>query len=129
MQSAKSVFLLSMVAITLLPWQMVCMAHPMGHNHHHEPGELSPCEKRKRNKDTAFWPLMDCDRMAIDTGHYRRPHNENLIRAIQTLFVAPVKLQLVKIELPQAPALQLPEPRGNSDPPPESISRRGPPFS
>ena len=129
MQGVRSIFLLFVVTNVLFPWQMVCMAHPTGHKHHHEPGELSPCEKRKQNKETAFWPLMDCYRTAIEANHFQLPQNDKLVRTVQTLLVAQVRPEIAKMALPEEAPIRLPDPCGNSDPPLEAISLRGPPLS
>jgi len=113
----------------LFPWQMVCMVHPTGHEHHQEEGELSLCEKRKLCKENSYWPPMDCYRFTIDADDYQLPQNELLIPTVRTLAVAAVLPELVTIELPDEPSFRLPEPWGNSDPPLETNPLRGPPFA
>lgn len=104
------------------------MVHPTGHKHHQEEGELSLCEKRKLCKENTFWPPMDCYRFAIDADDYQLPQNEQLIPTERNLAVTASLRELVKIVLPEEPALTMPGPWGNSDPPLEANPLRGPPF-
>ncbi len=128
MKRAKSIFLLSIISMMLLPWQLMCMAHPMGHAHHHAPGELSPCEQRRLYKETSVWPPMDCYKLSINADDYQLPQNDKLTPSVQTLAVTAVLLELIKVDLPENVFIPLPDPKCHSRPPPSSNLLRAPPI-
>lgn len=69
----------------MLPWGILnfCVAHPTGHNHHHEPGEVTPCEMRKLYKGSTpvVWPPMECYHFLVDTDDF---HTVNNIKTLPT---------------------------------------------
>jgi len=108
------------------PWQIVCMEHPTGHNHHHKPGELSTCELRRLCNETSFWPPMDCHKLTIQADDYWLPQNEPLTPTISVVAIS--LLEFVKIELSEEYFRPLPDPFGNS-PPLDANLLRGPPIA
>ncbi|MBW8051144.1 MAG: hypothetical protein FVQ77_12555 [Cytophagales bacterium] len=127
MKKPSSILLLGIFTIMLLPWQLMCMAHPMGHTHHHAPGELSPCEQRRLCKETSFWPPMDCNKLSVNTDDYQLPQNGKLISLVQTLLVATVLPELIEVDLPEDVFIPLPDPKCHSGPPPSGHLLRAPP--
>lgn len=127
MMRTKFTVLLSIIVMMFFPWQMMCMEHPTGHTHHHESGELSACEQRRLCNETSFWPPMDCHKLTIQADDYRLPQNEPLTLKVQAVAILP--LELINIVLPEENFQPLPDPFGNSDPPPGANLLRGPPFA
>lgn len=128
MKQAKTIFLLSIILLMLMPWQLMCMAHPMGHTHHHAPGELSPCEQRRLCKETSVWPTMDCYKISINTDYYQLPQSDKLTPPVQTLIVAAVLPELIEADLPEDVFIPLPDPKCHSGPPRPSNLLRAPPI-
>jgi hypothetical protein len=64
-----------MVALMALPWRAIdlCLAHPGGHEHHHAPGELSPCQARKLATGVHYWPPMDCEDLLLQVDDFSVP--------------------------------------------------------
>lgn len=128
MQRAGSIFLLSIMLMMLLPFQLMCMAHPMGHAHHYAPGELSPCEQRRLCKETSIWPPMDCYELSVNADDYQLPKNDKLTLSVQTLVVGAVLLELIEVDLQEDIVFPLPDPKCHSGPPPSSHLLRAPPI-
>lgn len=127
MQRGRSIFLLSVTLMMLLPYQLICMAHPMGHTHH-APGEISPCEQRRLCKETSFWPPMDCYKFSVNADDYQLPLNDKLICSVQAPVVDATLLELTEIDLPESIIFPLPDPKCHSWPPPSSHLLRAPPV-
>lgn len=128
MKRTKSISLLSIFTMMLFPWQLMCMAHPMGHEHHHKPGELSPCEMRRLCTETSVWPPMDCNKLSINANDFQLPQNDKLTPSVQTLAVVAVLLGLFEIDLPEDFVFSLPDQQCHSRPPPSDHLLRAPPF-
>lgn len=110
MKYTISILMVVIISIMILPWQFVCLAHPTGHTHHHEPGKLSPCEQRKLSTETSFWPPMDCYKLAFNADNYLLPQNDKLTPNVNTPANTAVLLQVIKVDFPEVVFLQLPTP-------------------
>ena len=129
MLKIKSILLLIIMGMVLLPWEAICVAHPLGHKHHHHEGP-SPCELRKNYKGQypVFWPPMDCKHINAATDDFQQPQKEQIKPAIQTLAFIAVTLELIQVPYTEQPHLLPPEPRCRSATVITSNSLRGPPF-
>jgi hypothetical protein len=122
-----SISLLTILVYLLVPWQLICLSHPSGHNHHHEGNELSSCEQRRASLDTRFWPPMDCFRMDLISEEYLFPITQKQrIVLLQCNLVNLVPLDTDQ-ELKKKSNLLGFLPDSNADPPPQSNPYRGPP--
>ncbi|PCJ86794.1 MAG: hypothetical protein COA57_05635 [Flavobacteriales bacterium] len=130
MKKASPILLLFVTGMLIFPWRSfeVCIAHPMGHHHHHN--GPSPCELRKTTKGTtSYLPPMECFKFFVYADDYLLPSQEQLKPDVQSLVIASKYFDLVKFPLPQNVFISMPEPRGNSDPPLSNNTLRGPPLS
>lgn len=60
------------MGILIFPWQMLYMAHPTGHDHHHH-DEPSACEMREIYKgESSFLPPMHCNSVSIEADDYNQ---------------------------------------------------------
>lgn len=125
----KSILLLFIMGMMMLPWQLVCIAHPFGHHHHQHDGP-SPCELRRQYQGTepVFWPQMDCEHVSALIDDYQLPQTEKVIPTLQTLAVTAILFDHLIIQKYECNFIPIPEVHNNSDPPLTSISHRGPPF-
>lgn len=115
----------------LFPWKLICIAHPLGHKHeHHEPGKLSPCELRKqyKGKGPAFFPPMHCHNLSADTDDYLTQDNFQIKPTYQTLAIAAILFEFVKITYTEQPTLFPPEPKCRSATIISVHTLRGPPL-
>ena len=127
MKKIKFIFLILLFVSLIFPWQLVCLSHPAGHNHHHAEGELSSCQKRTACRDLSLWPPMTCLRIAIVVDIADSPQNKFLFSNACT-GVDLTESSLKDIRFFKTPLLKLPDPHANSDPPKSSIFLRGPPL-
>ncbi|MBA3898756.1 MAG: hypothetical protein H0X62_00870 [Bacteroidetes bacterium] len=128
MEKIKPILLLFLMGLMLFPWQMLCLAHPTGHDHHHhdEPG---PCELREIHKgETSFLPPMHCHTISVESDDYNQTENQRILPTTANAIVAAVVFQLLKIEIPCTQATVIPEARCNTGPPLAVFSLRGPPI-
>lgn len=129
MQKLKSIWLLFIMGMILFPWQIVCVSHPFGHEHHEHEGP-SLCELRTQDDGTSplFWPPMDCEHIDNQVDEYQAPHTEKIKQTFQTVAVAAVLFDI--IDFPQLKIGFIPEQteRNSSSPPITTLSLRGPPF-
>lgn len=121
------------MGMTLFPWQALCQAHPLGHEHHDHDGP-SPCEqlreKQKQHKETAFWSDMECVHFSAFEADYETQQTKPLKFSTQQMLVALILLDVLDCSIPSSEFISQPETRSNSDPPIVfSISHRGPPQS
>ena len=129
MLKAKSVYLLIIMGIMLFPWQLICTAHPFGHDHHEHNGP-SPCELRRQysGDGPVFFPPMNCDHVSSQFEDFKTPQTEKVKPTIQTIAVAIAIIDLHILPEYETNFIQLPETRSNSDPPCRPIKDRGPPI-
>jgi hypothetical protein len=126
MNKPLPVILVIILLFGLAPWNMVCLNHPTGHNHHHEPGTFSPCQLRVMCSETSFWPPMDCHRVAPDIDYFSGPADDYQIKisAIQCL-ITPYFISIGELENPY---LLDTHHYSDSDPPFGIYRHRAPPF-
>lgn len=129
MVKRKSISLLVIMGMVLLPWEVICVTHPLGHKHQHHDGP-SPCELRKNYKGEypVFWPEMDCKHINAITDDFQQTRNEQIKPVVQTLVFVAVTLELIQVPYTEQPHLLPPEPRCRSIPIISSNSLRGPPI-
>ncbi|TAK49352.1 MAG: hypothetical protein EPO28_00790 [Saprospiraceae bacterium] len=131
MRRLTSISLLLLIGTLLVPWQELCVAHPLGHKPH-PPGEHSACELHKMYKSDkpAFFPPMHCKHVSEVVGAFQLPQHEQAKVTFQTLAVAAVVFDFLPsfqdTENECAPAT---DERCNSGPPLPANVLRGPPFS
>lgn len=71
---------------------------------------------------------MDCYHLSINADDYQLPQNDKLTPSVQTIVIAAVLLELIKIDLPEDVVFPLPDPKCLSGPPPSSNLLRAPPI-
>ncbi len=119
-------FLLLILLIGLAPWNLLCLSHPSGHNHHHEPGTFSPCQQRVMCMEYSFWPPMDCDRVSADLDYFSGSSNTHFIFPVGILCLHDESF--INSVIPENPFLSILNLDNNSDPPPGISQLRAPPF-
>ena len=102
------------MGIILFPRQLVCMAHPLGHDHHQHEGP-SPCELRQqyKGKEAALWPPMECKKALSAIEEFDQPDVQKTASSVQMVMVA-VLLDLLKINSKHQPDLPSPYPNCRS---------------
>jgi hypothetical protein len=104
------------MGITMLPWQMMCTAHPFGHDHHKHDGP-SPCEIRRmalQQSGEHLLPPMRCNHVSDATDDYSQTQLEKIVPTIQMVAVASILFDLVNVEITKQPFLIPPEPNCRS---------------
>lgn len=120
MQRLKSILLLFIMAMLIAPWSLLdfCIAHPFGHDHHHEPGKPTPCELRakaiRESNGPIMLPPMDCDKFSVNADDYQAPDDSQVKPTTQTLVVAAVLLDIVRLDYPEEPFPIPPDPKCRS---------------
>ncbi len=131
MQKRKSIVLLFVFAMVIIPWRALdfCITHPLGHQHHHDSDHPSPCQLRKLYKDDgpAIFPPMKCYRVALDTQEYQPTDEIELSIESQILVAVHIERQNVWIAFNNVPPLP-PEPKCRSATVFKLNKHRGPPF-
>jgi len=121
--------LLIVLGLTFIPWQMVCVSHPFGHEHHEHDGP-SPCEIRRaimQQPGEHVLPPMECEHITPATDDFQTSLQLKT-PTIDQFIIAAVLLDFLKRELPEQEFYPLPDPHSNSDPPLGINALRGPPF-
>ncbi len=113
MKTFKSFLLLILMGIILFPREMVCMTHPLGHNHQHE--GPSPCELRQqyKGKGDALWPPMDCKKMLTAIEQFDIQDVQKTATSVQLIVVA-VLLDIINPDNNRQPDLPSPYPNCRS---------------
>jgi hypothetical protein len=104
------------MGITMFPWQMMCTAHPFGHDHHNHDGP-SPCEIRRmvlQQPGEHLLPPMNCNHMSDATDDYNQIQVEKIVPTIQMVAVASMLFDLVNVEITKQTFLIPPEPNCRS---------------
>jgi len=105
------------MGMTILPWQSMCIAHPLGHDHqkHDRP---SPCDLRAKavaeSDGPLFLPPMDCEHISDATDDFNQTQVERIVPTIQMIAVAAVIFDLVKFDTTEQPFLLPPDPKCRS---------------
>ncbi len=128
MQKIKHIVLLIILGITLFPWQMVCIAHPLGHTHHKH-DEPSPCEIRRQYKgeESVFWSPMECNHLLSQTDVFEQPEIEKIKPAIKAISIFTVLFDSIIREKNKHPFLLTPDPKCRSATRLTDSPFRGPP--
>ena len=131
-QKLKAISLLFILGMMIFPWRLICIAHPLGHSHqHHEPSKLSPCELHRKYANTDgqhILPPMHCHTVSADTDDFQTTDQFKIKPSYQTLAIAAVLFEFVKITYPEQPCIIPPEPKCRSAPLLSSNSLRAPPI-
>ncbi len=93
--------------MTILPWQLMCIAHPFGHDHHEHDGP-SPCEIHRmvaQQPGEHLLPPMDCEHISEATDDYSQTQTERIVPTKQLVAVAAVVFDLVRFEITEQPFL------------------------
>jgi len=130
MVKIKSILLLFITGMLLIPWETICTTHPLGHKHHHHDGP-SPCELRKNYKGEypVFWPPMNCGHIKNLTNDFTHPQKEQIKLTVQTLAVVAVFFEHIHITYSEEPCLLPPDPKCRSATTISVNTLRGPPFA
>jgi len=102
--------------MTILPWQLVCVAHPFGHDHHEHEGP-STCELHRmaaQQPGEHLLPPMECEHISDATDEYNQTQVERIVPSIQMVAVAAVIFDLVSLETTEQPFLLPPDPKCRS---------------
>lgn len=131
MRRLTSISLLLLVIGTfLVPWQELCLAHPLGHQPHPS-GEHSACELHKihRNGKPVYLPPMHCKHVSEAVDNFQLPQQEQVKLTLQTLAVAAVVFDFLPLfQDSKDQYFPSPDSRCNSGPPLPANTLRGPPF-
>lgn len=130
MQKKIAILLLLIMGITIVPWQSMCMAHPLGHEHHAE-DELSPCEIHRIVAQQAglhLLPPMECEHVSDATDDFNQNQVEKIVPTIQLIAVASVLFDLLSFETPEQPYFNPPNPNCRSATLLSDSPLRAPPF-
>jgi len=130
MDRVKTILLLFIIGILILPWQLLCLAHPFGHEHHHHDGP-SPCELRAQYQGDApcFWPPMECKHLSADVGEYQQPMDVKISHPVKAFAIVAILFNWVEQGQPVNEIPVFNHENNNADPPLTTISLRGPPIS
>ncbi|MFT6443201.1 MAG: hypothetical protein ACJASM_002760 [Salibacteraceae bacterium] len=119
------------MGIIILPWQMMCTAHPFGHHHHKHDGP-SPCEIRRmvlQQPGKQLLPPMYCNHISDATDDYKQIQVEKIVPPIQLVAVASILFDLVNFKIPKQPFLIPAEANCRSATLLSDSPLRAPPFS
>lgn len=129
----KSILLLMVMAISLLPWSMldICPLHPEGHEGHHgscESGMMDEHHEPMADEEAqATLMASPCTTLSAATDDYTtNPHLT--VPTISQYAVLAVLLDLIQWEQPEQAFFPTPDPQSNSDPPLGINALRGPPI-
>ncbi|MBK8517137.1 MAG: hypothetical protein IPL55_12915 [Saprospiraceae bacterium] len=130
MQQIKSILLLFIMGIILFPWQMICLAHPLGHEHHHHDGP-SPCELHRiaaQQGGQHILPPMECNHILSAIDDLQQPQVEKIVPTFHTLIVFAVLFDFVNFDNKEQPFLFPPDPQCRSATLISDNPLRGPPL-
>ena len=123
------------MAILIAPWSMLdfCIAHPLGHeHHHHKPGESTPCELRAKaiaeSDGPIILPPMECKDFFINVDDYLSTDDFKVKPTTKNFIVAAILFDLIELEYQQEPHLLPPNPQCRSATLISNNSLRGPPL-
>jgi hypothetical protein len=131
MNKFKSILLLFIMGIILFPWQMICIAHLFGHEHHHHDGP-SPCELHRiaaQEEGEHLLPPMECQDIVSQIDDFQQPQVEKVVPTFQTLAILSVLFELPYLfGTQEAPVLFPPDPKCRSATLISDNPLRGPPM-
>jgi len=112
MRKFKAKILLLVLGFSLFPWQFICLAHPLGHDHH-DKDEISPCEISKKimqQPGEHLLPPMECEHISTYTDNFNQTDTEKITPSLQIIATTVVIFNLVNFENPPQIFLLPPEP-------------------
>jgi len=118
------------MGMILFPWQMICLAHPFGHEHHHHDGP-SPCELHRiaaKQGGQHILPPMECGHILSQIDDFQQPQVEKIAPTVQIYAILAVVFEFIKFDNHEQPYLFPPEPNCRSAPLLSSLTLRGPPL-
>lgn len=118
------------MGIILFPWQMICLAHPFGHKHHHHDGP-SPCELHRiavQQGGQHILPPMECNHILSAIDDLQQPQVEKIVPTFHTLIVFAVLFDFVNFDNKEQPFLFPPDPQCRSATLISDNPLRGPPL-
>ncbi len=116
LQRFKSILLLFIMGMTILPWQLMCIAHPFGHDHHEHDGP-STCDLHLMAAQLPgehLLPPMDCAHFSDATDDYNQTQVERIVPTIQLAAVIAVLFDSFGFEITQQHFLLPPDPNCRS---------------
>ncbi len=130
MRKFKSILLLIIMGIILFPWQMICLAHPFGHEHHHH-NDPSPCELHRiaaQQGGEHFLPPMECGHILSQIDDFQQPQVEKIAPTVQLFAILAIVFELVKLDNHEQSFLFPPDPQCRSATLFSDNPLRGPPL-
>lgn len=111
MKRIVPISMLALMAVLLFPWQVLCMAHPLGHDHHDD-GHPTPCEMRKLFDGENILPPMHCFQISLDAADFLPDHDAVTVPVVTVPMLAVAAAVLTA--LPPAPCVRplFPDPGG-----------------
>jgi hypothetical protein len=133
MQKQKSILLLFLMGVILFPWQLICLAHPLGEpDHSGDPDhkEISNCELRRQytGKQSIIWPPMDCKQEVLKAAKFQQPQFDRLILAVSPFVLLTSNFEFTFNSKAIQPHLFLEEPNCRSAIIISNHPHRGPPL-
>ena len=123
--------LVTLIGITIVPWNFVCITHPLGHNHH-EHNKPTPCEIHKQFANAEgehILPPMECKHSSLIAQNYEQQQQAKLKNSdIQLAIFAAIFCEIISIETPKQIVLIPPEPDCRSGTIISDSPLRGSPF-
>jgi hypothetical protein len=130
MQQIKSILLLFIIGIILFPWQVICPAHPFGHEHHHHNGP-SPCELHRiasQQKGQHILPPMECGHISPLIDGFQPTQVENVVPTFHTFVVFAILIGFINCNIEKQPFFFSPDPHCRSATLISDNPLRGPPL-
>lgn len=130
MKRTKSIVLLFIMGILLFPWQMLCVTHPTGHNHHEHDGP-SLCEQYRmaaQEPGEHLLPPMDCENIKSFTTDYSPTQVNKIVPTVQMVAILAVVFELITLDHQEQPFLIPPDPNCRSATLLSDSPLRGPPL-
>jgi hypothetical protein len=132
MHRQKSILLISILGMLLMPWSLLdfCITHPQGHEHAHKPGEPTPCELRRQYKGNEPFVSapMDCYQLSIDADDFQIPNGFQVKPNFPTLIFIADLLDFYRSDYRNEPFPLPPVPRCRSTALISDFHLRGPPL-
>ncbi len=130
MQKSKAILFIFILGISFFPWQLVCSAHPFGHDHDPLEGP-SPCELRRmyQGENPALWPPMDCEHVYVDMEDYQQTNSEKAVYSSQPVLFALFYYNLVCLDPVEEKYFLPPDPHCRSGTGIANRPLRAPPLS
>ncbi|TDD95488.1 hypothetical protein [Flavobacterium cellulosilyticum] len=133
MQKEKSILLLFLMGIILFPWQLICLAHPLGEHDHagdSDHKKISNCELRRQytGEQSVIWPPMHCKHEVLKSAKFQQPQIDCLILSVSPFVVITSNYEFTFNSKAIKPHLFLEEPNCRSASIISDHPHRGPPL-